>query len=248
MTLPSFRYVTQRVYLSPLADLPAHVLAELERVLPPFPAGAEVAVTAGSRGVANIGVILRAACQAIRARGGQPFIVPAMGSHGGATAAGLHPILLDPYDDHAGADFTRIRSLAELAARPPRLLEATTNRDAQLAMLDSPAAAEFMCTLAAGGMDLDVDRIRQAILTGDDGQPIGVAESEIAWAIDLPADVIELKRRAMQCHASQTSDIGMMLAFPPDIYAVAFGTEYLIDPGAGGAGADAPMRHGWPFG
>ncbi len=33
---------------------------------------------------------------------------------GGATAAGLHPILLDPYDDHAGADFERIRSLAEL--------------------------------------------------------------------------------------------------------------------------------------
>jgi putative hydrolase of the HAD superfamily len=32
----------------------------------------------------------------------------------GATAAGLHPILLDPFDDHAGADFERIRSLAEL--------------------------------------------------------------------------------------------------------------------------------------
>jgi putative hydrolase of the HAD superfamily len=32
----------------------------------------------------------------------------------GATAAGLHPILLDPFDDHAGADFDRIRSLAEL--------------------------------------------------------------------------------------------------------------------------------------
>jgi putative hydrolase of the HAD superfamily len=33
---------------------------------------------------------------------------------GAARAAGLHPILLDPYDDHAGADFERIRSLAEL--------------------------------------------------------------------------------------------------------------------------------------
>jgi putative hydrolase of the HAD superfamily len=32
----------------------------------------------------------------------------------GARAAGLHPILLDPYDDHAGADFARIRSLGEL--------------------------------------------------------------------------------------------------------------------------------------
>ena len=33
---------------------------------------------------------------------------------GGARAAGLHPILLDPYDDHPEADFDRIRSLADL--------------------------------------------------------------------------------------------------------------------------------------
>ncbi|MGA1035228.1 MAG: HAD family hydrolase [Ilumatobacteraceae bacterium] len=34
---------------------------------------------------------------------------------GGARAAGLHPVLLDPFDDHVGADFARIRSLTELA-------------------------------------------------------------------------------------------------------------------------------------
>ena len=33
---------------------------------------------------------------------------------GGATAAGLHPMLLDPFDDHPDADFDRIRSLSEL--------------------------------------------------------------------------------------------------------------------------------------
>jgi FMN phosphatase YigB (HAD superfamily) len=33
----------------------------------------------------------------------------------GATAAGLHPVLVDPYDDHAGAAFARIRSLGDLA-------------------------------------------------------------------------------------------------------------------------------------
>ena len=35
---------------------------------------------------------------------------------GASAAAGLHPILLDPYDDHVGADFERIRSVAELVA------------------------------------------------------------------------------------------------------------------------------------
>ena len=35
---------------------------------------------------------------------------------GGARAAGLHGVLLDPYDDHPDADFTRVRSLLELVA------------------------------------------------------------------------------------------------------------------------------------
>ena len=126
------------------------------------------------------------------------------------------------------------------AARRPRLLEATTNQDAQREMIDSPESAEFLATLSAGGMD--AAELRRMILTGDDGLPVGVPQSEIAWAIDLPADVVGLKRRAMACHASQTSDIGMMLALPQDLFAVAFGTEYLIEPGSG-----QPLRRGWPF-
>jgi FMN phosphatase YigB (HAD superfamily) len=35
---------------------------------------------------------------------------------GAARAAGLHPILLDPFDDHVGADFDRIGSVSDLAA------------------------------------------------------------------------------------------------------------------------------------
>lgn len=53
--------------------------------------GMRVAITAGSRGVANAAAITRAIADFVRARGGQPFVVPAMGSHGGATAEGqLH--------------------------------------------------------------------------------------------------------------------------------------------------------------
>ena len=50
-------------------------------------------VTAGSRGLANIPVILRAVGNEIRQRGGHPFIIPAMGSHGGATAEGQEEVL-----------------------------------------------------------------------------------------------------------------------------------------------------------
>jgi hypothetical protein len=49
---------------------------------------AEVAITAGSRGIANIAAITKAAGNWLRSRGARPFIVPCMGSHNGATAEG----------------------------------------------------------------------------------------------------------------------------------------------------------------
>ena len=55
--------------------------------------GAEIAITAGSRGVSNIVPILRSLVEILREAGASPFIVPAMGSHGGATAVGQVEIL-----------------------------------------------------------------------------------------------------------------------------------------------------------
>ena len=50
--------------------------------------GAKLALTVGSRGIASLDVIVRAIVDALKERGAEPFIVPAMGSHGGATAEG----------------------------------------------------------------------------------------------------------------------------------------------------------------
>jgi hypothetical protein len=55
--------------------------------------GARVAVTAGSRGIARIDAILRGACDAVRDAGGTPFLVAAMGSHGGGTGEGQRAML-----------------------------------------------------------------------------------------------------------------------------------------------------------
>jgi hypothetical protein len=52
-----------------------------------------VAVTVGSRGIANIALITRAIVQHFVRLGAQPFIVPAMGSHGGGTAEGQRQIV-----------------------------------------------------------------------------------------------------------------------------------------------------------
>jgi hypothetical protein len=55
--------------------------------------GMSVAVTAGSRGIARIDEIIRAVVDGLKVMGAEPFIVPAMGSHGGATAEGQAEIL-----------------------------------------------------------------------------------------------------------------------------------------------------------
>ena len=60
-----------------------------ERVKP----GMTVAVTAGSRGIRNVDEITRAVVSFVKAQGATPFIVPAMGSHGGATAEGQKELL-----------------------------------------------------------------------------------------------------------------------------------------------------------
>ena len=60
-----------------------------ERVRP----GMRIAITAGSRGIRNVDEITRSVVAYVKSRGAQPFIVPAMGSHGGATAQGQKELL-----------------------------------------------------------------------------------------------------------------------------------------------------------
>ncbi|MBQ3402232.1 MAG: DUF2088 domain-containing protein [Synergistaceae bacterium] len=83
-----------REVISP-SDIPAKVFAELSRE--PFASkirpGMSIAITAGSRGVANVAIITRAIADYVKSRGATPFIVPAMGSHGGATAEGQLEVL-----------------------------------------------------------------------------------------------------------------------------------------------------------
>jgi len=56
--------------------------------------GQRVAISAGSRQIANIPEILKSIVEIVKSLGGKPFIIPAMGSHGGATAEGQKSILI----------------------------------------------------------------------------------------------------------------------------------------------------------
>ena len=85
-------HVQQQLASNPITDIPAAVAATLDALDGPVPQG-PVAITAGSRGICNIAAIIRAAGDWLKSRGAQPFIVPAMGSHNGATAAGQRAMI-----------------------------------------------------------------------------------------------------------------------------------------------------------
>lgn len=55
--------------------------------------GMSIAITAGSRGIDNIALILKVTCETLAELGAKPFLIPAMGSHGGATAEGQKDLL-----------------------------------------------------------------------------------------------------------------------------------------------------------
>src|SRR6266851_4580911 len=93
MPLPTMYRVRQSFPRERLADIPAGVRAAMDKARLPVKRGDTVAVGAGSRGIANIAVVVRAVVDHLKALGAKPFVFPAMGSHGGATAVGQLEIL-----------------------------------------------------------------------------------------------------------------------------------------------------------
>ena len=95
MPLPRMVQVEQHFDRTAVTDIDGSVektLAE-EGVLDSVRPGMSIAVTAGSRGISNIAAILRKVVCALEEKGAKPFVIPAMGSHGGATAQGQSDVL-----------------------------------------------------------------------------------------------------------------------------------------------------------
>jgi hypothetical protein len=95
MSFPPIARVRQTIPQPRVADVPGTVRRVIlesrirERVKP----GGRVAVGCGSRGITAIPAVARAAVDALKELGFRPFIVAAMGSHGGATAEGQRALL-----------------------------------------------------------------------------------------------------------------------------------------------------------
>ena len=78
-------------------DLEAAVRRELAPFMARVERGARIAVTGSSRGIVNLRQILAACVQVLKEAGAEPFLIPGMGSHGGATAEGQIGVLADTH-------------------------------------------------------------------------------------------------------------------------------------------------------
>jgi len=122
---------------------------------------------------------------------------------------------------------------AELAATPT-VFEATMNRDHIIRMVEMARQAGAPIR---GDGDADFDPNGPA----DDGNPMGMSESEITHAVDVTAH-LDAKRESLRCHRSQITDTSFFLEMPDDAFASAFGTEWFIR-----KGAEPGLRPGWLF-
>jgi hypothetical protein len=119
MNFPRTYRVRQQFDRTAVGNIPGMATSELKklslekRIQP----NQRVAITAGSRGVANLAVILKAAVDFLKSLKARPFIFPAMGSHGGATAEGQIDLLAHYHvtEDLIGAPLLSSMEVVEIS-------------------------------------------------------------------------------------------------------------------------------------
>ncbi|AGB37122.1 lactate racemase domain-containing protein [Natronococcus occultus] len=125
VALPEMGVLEQRWETDPIApesvaDEAAAAVGDLE--LEDVPTGGEVAVGAGSRGIDNLPEIVGGVVDGLRERGYEPFVFPAMGSHGGATAEGQREKLatLGVTEETVGCEIRATMEVVTVGETPER--------------------------------------------------------------------------------------------------------------------------------
>lgn len=93
MNLPKLMHVKQRFPQNKIQNLEFHIKEELKRNLPPNLKGKSIAITVGSRGISHRVLIVKTVVEYLKEIECFPFIIGAMGSHGGGTPEGQLDVL-----------------------------------------------------------------------------------------------------------------------------------------------------------
>lgn len=139
--------------------------------------------------------------------------------------------VLTIYDDHGGyghpdhIQVHRVGARAAELAGVQHVFQATMNRDRIRQMMEEQREA--------GGLDSGMseeDRAQLEERTAD-AADFGSPEALITHAVDV-SEQIEQKRKSMEAHASQISEESFFMKMPPEVFAMAFGTEWFIKMGS----------------
>ena len=118
MAFPKVAKIRQKFEVESISDVSKVIEEQFQtveanqRIKP----GMEIAITVGSRGIANIDLIVKSIAEEIKKRGATPFIIPAMGSHGGATAEGQVEVLegLNVTEETTGCEIRSSMEVVEI--------------------------------------------------------------------------------------------------------------------------------------
>ena len=116
--MPKMVKVKQLFDKEKLADIPSVIRQELAKkeIASTIKPGQKIAITVGSRGIRNIALMTREVVNVVRSYGADPFIIPSMGSHGGATAQGQRELIesFGVTEDYVGAPIRATMDVVEI--------------------------------------------------------------------------------------------------------------------------------------
>ena len=133
INLPRFVLAEQILPNRAITHIPEHIRKEMSEagIASQFRPGARIAVGVGSRGIANIQLIVRSVVSFLKEHGANPFVFPAMGSHGAATAEGQTDVLAHYGIDEAGVGAPVVSSLeVSSLGKTPEGMEAYLDKNA----------------------------------------------------------------------------------------------------------------------
>lgn len=116
MDIPPLIQVRQSFCRDHITDIQTELSRQLKKSRMVVPQGASIAIAVGSRGIANLPLIVKTVVEWVRCQGGIPLIVPAMGSHGNGIAAEQKSILegLGVTEAYVGAPIRASMEVVEL--------------------------------------------------------------------------------------------------------------------------------------
>ncbi|WP_331234099.1 nickel pincer cofactor-dependent isomerase, group 22 [Natronorarus salvus] len=145
------------------------------------PDGGTVAIGVGSRGVANLPAIVRGTVEGVRERGYEPFLFPAMGSHGGATPEGQREVLdaLGVSEETVNCEVRATMDVERIGVTPDREVPVFTDAEAATADAIVPINRIKPHTMFAGNVESGLSKM----LVIGMGKQRG-AKTAHEWALD----------------------------------------------------------------